>query len=243
MRKRLLALLLALGSLVPFTTSGVTAPAHATNTTQGEFTFVATGNLPIYPTDKTEQATFNGTITGNGQVTGQNSSGQLVTANITLQNAPMGGGLEYNVARFPYCLALTQAAASTAPKYNGYVGPFTINSGAGVAGEVYRVGDTTGGIVTSVTIGFTFTYQRVTAAAAVVVQGGVVTVNYSIPGRGTGSFTANFLGGGPGVVTYTNPQLATTYCINNQPGSGPISNPQGPVGYAVNGTVTLGGAS
>lgn len=228
MRTRLgLAALCLLSALAPIGLPGA-APARADGA--GVFEYTATGRLPEYPSDITRTAFVDGTITGNGHVTGFVSP-TMVTANLTLRTAAFTyQPIDYNVASFPYCLAASQASSSVAEPYDGSI-DFTAWAPT-VSGQVYRTGDTVLGTVTRVDVSFRFTFQRATAGTVVVVNPGTVTVHYNIVTGGSGHFTASFIGAGPGAVTYTDAVTATNNCV---------FGPPGPVDFAVTGIVHVAG--
>lgn len=226
MRARLrgVALLTAL-LVLPFGLAGE-SPARASGT--GNFEFQVSGTLPSFPTNHA-YASFAGSATGNATVSALVGT-TAYTANLTMTAAPVSGSVEYAVAYKPYCFVLTQASPN--PTYPWY-GQVTMSaSSPTVTGQVYRSGDTLMGVVTSTSTTFSFTYQRVGATAALVLQGGRITVNYFIPGRGTGSFSSTFAGAGSAVVSFTDPVQAANNCLN---GGGPG------VGFSLTGDVTVAG--
>lgn len=192
MRTRLVAVfvgMLALGA--PLVVQSLPS-AHASGpaATSGNLEFMVRGDLSPFP-GTLQSTSFNGTGSGGGTINGVGSDGGVYHADVTVLAMNVYGDAQYNEPIWPVCPVIGSAVPLT--------GSVTMNSQPGsISGVIYRAGDFLLGSVTSISTTFTFQYNRVGLNATLVILSGSLTVNYAIPGHGTGFITSSYVGAGTG---------------------------------------------
>lgn len=226
MRKRYVSVVVGLAALLPLVVSSAT-PAHAvdTNVMTGNLEFMVNGTLSPFP-GTLRSTSFNGTGSGAGTINGIGSDGGVYHADVTVLAMNVYGDAIYNEPIWPIC-----PLVGSAFPMNGVI---TMHSQPGsISGIAYRAGDALTGSVTGISTTFVFQYNRVGANATIAILSASVTAYMAIPGHGTPSITADYVGGGTGAFI-ADPVEAEQLCRG-------AAGTDGALDYTLVGDVTVGG--
>jgi hypothetical protein len=150
------------------------------------------GKLPKFPCEDGCQAEFSGAGNGGGNIRFE-ISGVTYAATFTILGGVVNGVAEYSEPEdFPLCPLLAFASNRTTG---------SVNLTGGATGVIVRTSPVLpGGTTFEVSTTLLFTYTRAGATPAITIDGGSVTIDYFIPGYGTGSVTKALVNGaGTGV--------------------------------------------
>lgn len=184
------------------------APAAGTsvpNGGAGNVQFDVEGTLHEFPCPDGCTTSFSGNGSGVGNVPAV-IDGEPYNATFTILDGAVEGTANYTEPGFPFCPFVGTATSPT-------TGSVTLSGGA--TGIIFRTDPLIpSGTVHTVTTTLGFSYQRVGVTPAIRITGGEITLEYFIPGTGSGSFTRDIAAGAGGGVFDVDEDEAVSRCLD-----------------------------
>jgi hypothetical protein len=175
---------------------------HARATAAFNVQFTVSGTLPEFPCSGCG-AGISGTGTGEGKGHASSSDG-VYDATFVMSQGWASGHADYTEPRHPVCPGLGSAAG-------------TVVLSGGAVGTVHRTSTPTAvGTVNDAVFTLEYSYQRIGATSAIVINGGTARIYVSFPDTGPDYFIANVVGAGPGAFI-ADPLLVEQRCQSPGP--------------------------